>query len=77
MGSGARGWFQAAQHWLTGYVRLLGAQLDPTGPPSTYLRLPGQTAVPGLVGREGTLHHAAVPEVVIVTKDLQQSKEQD
>lgn len=76
-GPGARGWFQAAQHWLTGHVRLPGAQLDPTGPPSTYLRLPGQTAVPGLVGREGTLHHAAVPEVVIVTKDLQQSKEQD
>jgi len=41
------------------------------GPPRcTYLRLPGQTAVRGLVGREGTLHHTAVPKVVIVTKDL-------
>lgn len=28
--------------------------------------------MPGLVGRQGTLGHAAVPEVVIVTKDLQQ-----
>lgn len=52
-------------------------QMAGRAPHWTYLRFPGQTAVPGLVGREGTLHHTAVPKVVIVTEDLQQKKEQD
>lgn len=81
-GLSARGRFKAAQSCPVPRVKCPGpkpgsCRRQARPPHCTYLRLPGQTAVPGLVGREGTLHHTAVPKVVIVTKDLQQRKEQD
>lgn len=57
---------------------VIAAALPRRRPPRcTYLRLPRQAAVPGLVGRQGALHHAAVPKVVVVTKNLEEREEQD
>lgn len=41
----------------------------------THLRLPLQPGVPQAVRQQGTLRHCSMPEVVIVTEDLQQSRE--
>lgn len=70
-----QGMVKAAQLCLvpsTGSHALAKCPGPKSGPPHSYLRFPGQAAVPGLVGREGTLHHATVPKMIIVAKDLQQ-----
>lgn len=41
----------------------------------THLRLPLQPGVPQAVRQQGPLRHCSMPEVVIVTEDLQQSRE--